>query len=165
MTDLNDARRRLANSQASLVRALAQDGEPPLGFDTERVRVAASALAAKRSREAAHAWPALATDLGESYVARFADFAAETPLAREGGPLADGRAFAGWLAQRNLLGDAAAAECFRVDLRFRTTGTGLVRRRWPCFLIALLPSGAGRLIGLRIPAIGQWVFRWPWWRR
>jgi hypothetical protein len=51
-------RERLAAEQAALVRALVDGGPVPAGFDPDRVRATAAALARKRAHEVARAWPA-----------------------------------------------------------------------------------------------------------
>jgi len=90
-----EARARLANLQATLVLNLVEGTEAPAGFDAERVRAAAEALARKRMREAARAWPALVKALGGGlFRQRFTEFAARTPRPARGGPLADGHTFA-----------------------------------------------------------------------
>jgi hypothetical protein len=88
------ARQRLAEAQEELVRALVLGGPVPEGFDRQRVARCARSLVGKRRREVARAWPALATCLGDGYRPQFEAFAKEVPPPSEGGPAADGRAFA-----------------------------------------------------------------------
>ena len=92
-------RERLAAEQAALVRALVDGGPVPAGFDPDRVQATAAALARKRAREVARAWPALAAELGDDFTARFLADAARRPPPARGGALADGLAFAGALAR------------------------------------------------------------------
>ena len=100
-------RERLAAEQAALVRALVDGGPVPAGFDPDRVQATAAALARKRAREVARAWPALAAELGDDFTARFLADAARRPPPARGGALADGLAFAGALARtRRLSGNA-----------------------------------------------------------
>jgi hypothetical protein len=154
----SDARARLAAEQARLVRALAGDGEPPDGFDAGRLRAAAAALAHKRARAAARAWPALARALGEGFEARFADFAARTPLPEKGGPLADGRAFAAELAARGELPDEGRLEALAVDLRHRRTAAGLRPRRGAVLKVAWLRGARRLVLGVRLPWLGvRWL--------
>jgi hypothetical protein len=61
---------RLAAEQAALVRALVGGGPAPGGFDPERVRATAAALARKRAGEVARAWPGLAAELGPAFTER-----------------------------------------------------------------------------------------------
>ncbi|MET0832681.1 MAG: hypothetical protein ABWZ62_01795, partial [Actinomycetota bacterium] len=72
-------RERLAGQQADLVRALVGGGPVPGGFDPERVRATSAALARKRAREVARAWPVLAAELGEAFTGRFLAYAAGRP--------------------------------------------------------------------------------------
>jgi hypothetical protein len=159
-----DARRRLAEAQERLLRALAGHGQPPEDFDAGRVRAAAEALAHKRARTVARAWPGLARALGADFAGSFSAFAANSPLPRAGGPLADGRAFAAHLASRGQLPDAGRLEALAVDLRYRRMPDGLKPRRGPAFLAAWL-RGSGRLVlAVRLPWLGEQQISLPWWR-
>jgi len=128
----------LAEQQAALVAALAGHGAVPAGFDPARVRAAADALAFKRARAAAQAWPSLRTMLGEEFRARFAVYAATTSLPQQGGPLADGHRFARCLAPHLPLTDAARLQQLSVDMGYRSTPGGLVPRRLPWLGVAWL---------------------------
>jgi hypothetical protein len=147
----DDARAELAARQAALVAALTAGAAPPAGFDTRRLRAAAASLAVKRRRAVARAWPGLAGVLDE----RFTAFTASTPLPRDGGPLADGRAFVRWL------GGAAPAACrlqaLAVDLRYARTAGGLVARRGPVLKVVVLPEPRRLVLALRLPGLGE---RW-----
>src|SRR5262245_31430986 len=99
------AEAHLAERQAELVRALTGRGPPPAGFDATRVCVVALSLVLKRLQAVQRAWPALARALGDDFDHLFPDYATATPAPRDGGPLADGDAFAGRLkAARKLPG-------------------------------------------------------------
>jgi hypothetical protein len=152
-----DARARLAARQAELVRALMSHGEPPPAGDAARLRATAEALAAKRAKAVARAWPALAAGLGEDFRERFARFAAGVPLPHEGGPLADGRAFARWLARAGELSDAGRLEALAVDLRYRAHAGGLVPRRGPALAWARLREPRRLVVAVRLPWLGE---RW-----
>jgi hypothetical protein len=142
--------------EAQLVRALTGQGEPPEGFDPARVQAAAEALARKRARAVARAWPALTRALADSYGKRFAAFAATRPVPREGGPLADGRAFARWLAAAGELPDPGRLEALAVDLRYARCGGGLVPRRGPVLRAARLRHARRLVLALRMPGLGEW---------
>ncbi len=144
-----DGRARLAEQQAALVRALTGRGDPPAHFDAERLRLAASSLASKRRQEAARAWPALARCLGERFRERFDDFAAQTPLPAQGGPLADGRAFVQTLAAGEWTDDVRL-EVLAVDLR-----------RGARLRIAWLRQARRLMIGGRLPWLGTWAWAVP----
>lgn len=124
-----EARARLAAEQAALVAALVGRGAPPEGFDARRVGLAAASLAWKRARAAARAWPGLARALGGRFGKVFAAYAGAAPLPRQGGPLADGRAFARWLAARGKLPEAGRLQALAVDLRYANNPDGLALRR------------------------------------
>ena len=79
MSAAPEARDRLAAGQAALVRALVGGGPVPGGFDPGRVRATSTALARKRAREVARAWPALAAELGEDFTGEFLAYAAGRP--------------------------------------------------------------------------------------
>jgi hypothetical protein len=144
-----DARSRLAARQAELVRALTGQGEPPAGFDPARLLAAARSLARKRMREVARAWPALSGSLGDTFAARFRDFAAVTPSPTEGGPLADGRAFVRTLAAGEWT-DAARLEVLAVDLHWRSCPRGLSPRRGPFLTAARLRQARRLVVALRL---------------
>jgi hypothetical protein len=145
-----DARQRLAAAQAELVRALTGGAEIPAGFDAERVRRAVRSLVNKRLAEVARMWPALVAALGDAYPERFRAFAASTPPPEQGGPLADGRAFAATLTPAEWT-DAAVLERLTVDLHFRWTGTGLRARRWFALRWVRLPQSRRLVVRLRLP--------------
>jgi hypothetical protein len=62
------------------------------------------------------------------------------PIPREGGPLADGRAFVRDLAARRPLPDAVRLQALAVDTRYRRAASGLVPRRLPLPRFAWLPQ-------------------------
>jgi hypothetical protein len=145
---VNGPRERLAADQAVLVRALVGGGPVPGGVDPDRVGATAAALARKRAREVARAWPVLAADLGDDFTRRFLADAAARPPAR-GGALADGLAFARALARSGRLsGDArveamlAAAHLSARPVRLAATVAGPPRRL---------------VVAVRAPALGD---RW-----
>jgi hypothetical protein len=142
-------RERLAAEQAALVRALVGGGPVPPGFDPGRVRATSAALARKRAREVARAWPALAADLGEGFTCSFLAYAAGRPPPATGGALADGLAFARAMAREGRLrGDArverllAAARLSTRPARLAVAATGPPRRL---------------VVTLRLPGLGE---RW-----
>lgn len=119
-------RAELAADQEALVRALTEDRLPPEGFDPARIAANAASLRMKRLREVIDCWPELMRDAATRD--RFMVYAKTAPLPAFGGPLADGRAFAVALDQRTL-STGARLEILRVDLRWRRTPEGLLRRR------------------------------------
>jgi hypothetical protein len=153
-----ETRQRLANRQAALVKALTGGLAPPADFDAGRVEVAAQALARKRCRGVVKAWPTLTRALGEDFEVRFAAFAAANQWPEDGGPLADGRAFARFLAStgRESL-EEARLEVMAVDLSFRSTLRGLAPRRGFALRVALLRRAARLVLGIRVPWFGM---RW-----
>ena len=151
------ARAQFAAQQAVLVRALMVRGEPPPHFDAARLRAAAASLARKRARQAARAWPGLARALGRRFGGLFSSYAEAAPLPRQGGPLADGRAFARWLAARGELPEAGLLQALAVDLRHTGSPDGLAPRRWPTCKAAWLHESRRLLVAVRLPWIGE---RW-----
>jgi hypothetical protein len=153
-----DARAQLAAAQAGLVAALVAGGAAPPGFDCRRLEAAAASLAAKRARAAARAWPVLAGALGARFAVEFAAFAAAVPQPRHGGPLADGRAFARWLAEAGTLPDAVRPQLLAVDLRYAGSADGLRPRRAPCLKVALLRRPCRLVLGVWLPWLGaRWL--------
>lgn len=118
-----DARDDLAARQSRLVEALTGGAPPPEGFDPARVQTAARALAAKRARSVAKAWPRLADTMGDQFAIQFAAYAGESRLPLGAEPHDDGRAFACWLGRRGLLPDSA-----RLDLAADAVGRGFPLR-------------------------------------
>jgi hypothetical protein len=150
-----DARARLAAQQAQLLLALAGHGQPPPACDTARLRATAEALASKRAQAVARVWPGLAQGLGARFRECFDEFAAAVPLPHEGGPLADGRAFARVLARRGDLSDAGRLEALAVDLHYRTCKDGLRPCRGPALAWARLRESRRLIVGIRLPWLGE----------
>ena len=143
------ARERLAAEQAALVRALVGGGPAPGGFDPGRVAATSAALARKRAREVARAWPALAAELGEGFTDRFVADAARRPPPAKGGALADGLAFARALARQGGLSPDARVEAM-------LAAAALSAR--PVRLAATLAGPPRRLVvTVRAPGLGE---RW-----
>jgi hypothetical protein len=123
----------IAAAQADLLRAVAGHADPPAGFDGTQIRSTSRALASKRSRAAARAWPALDAAIGPAGLARqFAAFAAAHPLPRDGGPLADGYAFAGFLRRARELPDEGPFGGAGVTLRYRRAPRACCRAAGAC---------------------------------
>ncbi len=72
-------RERLAAAQAELLHALLGDGEPPAGFDPERLRVEAQALRNKRRGIVAMLRPDVADELGDRFRPLFDTYARTHP--------------------------------------------------------------------------------------
>jgi len=161
-----EARARLAAQQAVLVTALMSRGELPADFDAVRVRAAATSLARKRARATARAWPGLARDLGVRLGGLFAAYAKAATLPRKGGPLADGRAFASWLAARGELPEPGRLQALAVDLRYASNPGGLALRRGPTCRAAWLHQSRRLIVAVRLPWLGEhWLSIPLGWRR
>ena len=142
-------REGLAAEQAALVRALVDGGPVPGGFDPERVRATAAALARKRAREVARAWPGLAAELGADFTGRFLADAARRPPPARGGAVADGLAFADALAREGSLPGSARVERMAARAQLSTR---------PVRLAATLAGPPRRLVVVvRAPGVGE---RW-----
>ena len=147
MSAAPEARDRLAAGQAALVRALVGGGPVPGGFDPGRVRATSTALARKRAREVARAWPALAAELGQEFSGRFLAFAATRPPPARGGALADGLAFARALAGQGRLPGNARVEALLAAARLSPS---------PARLAATLAGPPRRLVvTVRLPGLGD----------
>jgi hypothetical protein len=144
---------RLAAEQAALVRALVA-GEPvPEGFDPDRVRATAAALARKRAREVARAWPVLTADLGAAFTDRFVAWATGRPPPAAGGALADGLGFARDLAHHRRLSGDARVEALLAAARLSPR---------PLRLAATLAGRPPRLVVLaRVPRLGERALSLP----
>ena len=152
-----EARAQLAAQQAVLVRALMARGELPPDFDVVRLRAAAASLARKRARAMARAWPGLARALGRRFDGLFAAYAEAATLPRQGGPLADGRAFAHWLAARGELPQSGRLQALAVDLRYIGSPDGLGVRRGPACKAAWLHQSRRLIVAVWLPWFGE---RW-----
>ncbi len=158
---VDDPRPHLAEAQAELLRALAGRTSPPAGFDTARVRATSRALVSKRSRAAARTWPGLAVALGSGWSERFAAFAQTHTLPRDGGPLADGYAFAGFLRRAGELPDEGRLEVLAVTLRYRACASGLLPRRGVRICACFLARPRRWVLAVRLPVLGERWFRFP----
>ncbi|AWZ03842.1 MULTISPECIES: DUF692 domain-containing protein [unclassified Streptomyces] len=107
-TALDKARTRVGLGQAALLSALVAGTPVPEGFDRQRVRVQARALAAKRAGVVARLAPELPGILGgqEPYRKAFLDYARHRPMAS--GYRRDALDFAEHLLIRDLPADPAA---------------------------------------------------------
>jgi hypothetical protein len=143
--------------QAELIQALAARSAAPEGFDPERFQVAARALVSKRSRAAARAWPGLAGVLGDDWREQFHPFAEKNPLPRDGGPLADGYAFACFLRRAGKLPDEGRLEALAVELRYHRCAGGLRPRRGIAVRVCLLRRPRRLVLAIRLPFLGE---RW-----
>jgi hypothetical protein len=153
------ARQRVTQAQAELVRALVGQGPAPAGFDEERLRAAARALVNKRRECVARVWPKLVEILGSAYLEAFTRYATALPLPGCAAPLADGRAFLRWLDGQQPLSDAACLEALAFDLRFVVAPTSIRPRRGFALKSVRLHDTQARLIGVRVPWLGE-----RWWR-
>jgi hypothetical protein len=155
----SEQRQRLAVEQAGLMRALAGQADAPAGFDAARVRVAADSLLSKRMQSVARTWPVLAESLGDRYAEHFRAYGTRHALPSEGGPLADGYAFARHLQSERLFPGAARGELLTVQLRYRATARGLVRRRGPVVRLALFRRPFRLILAIRLPWLGERLLR------
>jgi len=152
---LADARRRLADQQAELVRALTSGDASPEGFDRRRIEATARSLARKRADAAARLWPELERTLGlAAYHLHFAAYAAANTLSEERATLSDARAFLDWLACRQPLPDELRLRAFVTDLSFKRSPAGLRRRRGLALRTAWLGQSGRLAIGIRVPIMG-----------
>ena len=162
-TTLSGDRDRLAAKQAILLQALTGSGAVPEGFDASRIHALGESLASKRMRSVGRAWPALAASLGTEFPLSFAAFAVINSLPGQGGPLADGHAFARSLTSQKgvspRLSDSARLELMAVDLRYRSAGRegGLVTRHGFVAKMAILRTARRGVLAVRLPYFGE---RW-----
>ena len=153
-----DARKRSAAAQLELVRALVSNETAPDGFDSSRIQATAEALLRKRSHAVARAWPELARSLGSSFDERFAMYARSRPITDDGGPLADGRAFARVLGRENLLSEEVVVEALAFDLRYQAHSDRLIARRGIWLGAARLDKMSRFVIAIRVPVLGErWI--------
>ena len=89
-----------------------------------------------------------------------ATYAERTPPPREGGPLADGRAFLRTLAHSETTDELRRA-ALAVDLAYRSSPAGLWPRRGICIKLARLRQAPGFLLGVRLPWLGLHIVALP----
>ncbi len=147
----SSSRESIAKTQADLVRALVLGSPIPAGFDENRVRSVGRSLVNKRRQALARTWPSLAKRVGESFVAKFTEFATTHPLPACANALADGRAFLAWLAEKEKPTDPLRVEALAYDMRWRETPLGVTRRTGFCIKIGRLPQSGKWVIGMRTP--------------
>lgn len=151
----SEMRAQLGQLETDLLAALVGKAAAPSGFNAQRLEVAADLLTRKRIRAAASAWPTLARALGEQFSERFAAFAAVTPLPVNGGPLADGYAFARALAEAGELPEVVRLDLLTVGLRFRANEDGLIPRRGPAIGAVMLREARRLVLTVRLPGLSQ----------
>lgn len=153
-----ESRNRLAESQAELIRSLALEQPAPDGFDPSRFEAAADAFMNKRARSIAHAWPALARALGESFNQTFIEYARSSRIQPAGDALADGHAFARALNRAGKLPDEGKIEMLATDARYVSSANGLIARRKWAIKAALFKRQRRIAIVIRLPLLGErWV--------
>lgn len=131
------SRVELAARQAALVAALVTGGEVPDGVDAGRLAVARRALLRKRAKEAAAAWPLLATSVGQRWTASFTAWAAGRPPS---GSLRDGWDLARDLAATGRLAPLGQEELAAREATWHYDGrTTPERRRLPA--LRRVPGG------------------------
>jgi hypothetical protein len=96
-------RNRLAEQQSELLKALLAGGEPPEGFDTERVRVETIVLRNKRRRVIAYLRPDLGQALGDRFGEQFDAYAVGHPRTVDTRAREDADAFGDWLVEQGQL--------------------------------------------------------------
>jgi len=156
-----DARNKLADTQAQLVRALVAQGPIPTGFEESRLRTTARSLVNKRRQALAQTWPTLVRGVGAAFVERFTAFANEHPLTLSASTLADGRAFLAWLDAQQPLNDVLRIEAMSYDVRFVETPLGLRRRTGFVVKTARLRDSGTRVLAVRLPWLGERWWRFP----
>ena len=156
---LSDARQKLANQQACLVRVLTRADAPPEGFDSAALAVAAGSLQRKRARTVEKAWPLLAAALHERFDSRFEHYAAQQPIPESAAE--DGYRFARWLGRTGQLPDAGRLELASWQVLHRFPAR-IVLLREPAG-VALLWRWRGRTSAMqfRIPRRFLWFSREP----
>ncbi|MGZ4195211.1 MAG: hypothetical protein ACXVFQ_02405 [Solirubrobacteraceae bacterium] len=138
---MSDRRARLAAREAELVRAL-QGGPTPDGLDEKMIRLTRDALARKRARQVARAFPALVRDLGREYQSMFDAFTLANPPREEGG-LADGLAFGASVAGERRLSDEARVELLIARSTMKRRRGRLEARRGPYLAATLMRDPPG----------------------
>ncbi|MEA2218219.1 MAG: hypothetical protein QOJ35_845 [Solirubrobacteraceae bacterium] len=133
-----------AERQAHLLEALLRGEDYPAGFVAGQAGAAGRSLRRKRARAVAHAWPALALDLGAAFDARFDAFARDADAPRSSDALEDGLAFVRCLGRDARFDDDARVEVLLARAQLRRRGlfvsVAWLRRPYPrLLLVARVP--------------------------
>ena len=136
-----------AASQAALLDALLRGDGYPEGFVAAKADAAGTSLRRKRGRAVAHAWPALAIELGGAFDERFDAYARVADAPASGDPLEDGLAFA--RSQQHRFGDNVRVELLLARAALRRRGVFVraarLRRPYPRLLVVVrLPLAGAR---------------------
>ena len=148
----------IRDRQADLLRTLVHQRPAPKGFDEAMFRESASSLANKRRHAVKATCPKLAAQLGERFHSLFSEFAKSNGIPAFGGPVADGRAFARYVATIEPLSVEAKLEALAIDLKFEAYAQGLFPRQGFFIGIVKLDPPKHYAIAVRIPWIGE-----RWW--
>lgn len=138
---------------------------PPEGFDVDRMQAASQGLLRKRRRELLHAWPQLRDWNDDRFDAAFLAFAAVSPLPSAGGPLADGRLFLEFLAERRTLSDQVKLARLRFDLHYSRVRGSFLPRTGVVLRFEFLSEECRGILGVRLPWLGERVVKLPRFRR
>lgn len=152
-----DGRAGLAEAQSELARALMGHGLMPAEFERSRFTAASDALLMKRARGVVSSWPVMSGALGECFYERFARYAQENRIPREGGSLADGRLFAAALARAGELPEEARLEALAFDVRYAARGDGYISRKGFSIRAARLKQPPRLVVIIRHLRLGE---RW-----
>ena len=152
---MSDRRARLAAREAELVRAL-HGGPVPDGLDEHMIGLTKDALARKRARQVARAFPSMVRDVGREYQVRLEAFARTNPP-REEGSIADGIAFGASVARERRLSDDARVELMVARSTVTAHRGRLKPRRGPYLGATVTHSPLGVIVVGRLPGRGTRV--------
>ena len=125
---LNETRLRLEAEQEEFVRALLESEPCPEEIDSERFQAASLILRKKRMKAVKKSWPKLVKLIGSKFKEYFFEYSQKTNQPRYQASLIDGRLFAQFLEERNLLPEEIESEVEKFDLTF-SIEDGKLRKR------------------------------------
>lgn len=127
-SDIDSFRQKIEEEQNQFVDALFDNNLILSGFDQERFQVAASILKRKRIKALKKSWPGIEQSLGCDFKKYFFEYARSRSQPRYQSSLLDGRLFARYLKQQNLLGRDLEKIVKRFDQKFFVKGKRIYRR-------------------------------------
>jgi hypothetical protein len=158
---VDDARRRLGQQQAKLVASLTSLGPPPIGMDLQRIAATRRALAGKRVRTVARAWPGLRHALGADFEWVALGALATIPREARFDAVADGLTVAEHCRRMGAVNDSVRLALLDIGVNWTSGGGAFRRRRWPWLGVTTLRDSRRIAVAVRLRRTRIWLLpRW-----
>jgi hypothetical protein len=153
----HDARRRLGLQEAELVASLTSLGPTPLRMDLQRIAAIRRALALKRVRVVARAWPSLRQALGDDFERVALGVLATAPMAARFPAIADGLAIAEHCRCTGAINDPVRLALLDIRVNWTSSGSAFRRRRWPWVGVTTLRDSGRIAVAARLRRSHIWL--------